>query len=68
MVRWHRGPQFPPVQLRHVQEILADQVPVIYTASMLGFASSRPELGNVRPAVHMNNTILWNLEELYLRK
>lgn len=51
-----------------VQEILADQVPVIYTASVKAYAASRPDLRNVRPAVTMNNTLLWNLEELFLRK
>lgn len=50
-----------------VQFILADQVPVIYTSSMNAFAASRKELRNVRPTVNVNNALIWNVEELYLK-
>lgn len=51
-----------------VQFILAEQVPVIYTSSMNAFAAARKELRNVRPTVNMNNALIWNVEELYLKK
>ncbi len=51
-----------------VQQIMAEQVPVIYTSSMNAFAAAKPELRNVRPAVHMNNVLTWNVEELYFKK
>ena len=51
-----------------IQQILAEQVPVIYTAAMNGFCASRAALRNVRPATMMNNRVTWNIEELYLKK
>ena len=51
-----------------VQQILSQQVPVIYTASMNGFAASKHELRNVRPAVYINISLTWNIEELFLKK
>lgn len=51
-----------------VQSILADEVPVIYTASMNAFAASKPEVRNVRPATFINISLTWNIEELYLKK
>ncbi len=51
-----------------VQYILADQVPVIYTASMNGFCAARKELRNVRPTGHRNTSLTWNAEELYFKK
>ncbi|MBI1840468.1 MAG: ABC transporter substrate-binding protein [Verrucomicrobia bacterium] len=51
-----------------VQVILADQVPVIYTSTMNAFAAAKNEVRNVRPTVHQNITLTWNIEELYIKK
>jgi peptide/nickel transport system substrate-binding protein len=51
-----------------VQYILADQVPVIYTAAMNGFCAVRSSVRNVRPSSMMNTRVTWNIEELYFKK
>ena len=51
-----------------VQVILAEQAPMIYTTAMNAFAAARSDLGNLRPTVHHNNHLVWNIEELCFRK
>lgn len=51
-----------------VQAIMADQVPMVYTTAMNAFAAARLELANLRPTVHHNNRLVWNIEELYFRQ
>ena len=49
-----------------VQEIIAQQLPVIFLASPNMLVGARNELGNFRPAI-MDHYTLWNVDELYWR-
>jgi peptide/nickel transport system substrate-binding protein len=49
-----------------VQQILAEQLPLIPLVSPHVLVGARTEVGNFRPAV-MDHSTLWNVEELYLR-
>jgi peptide/nickel transport system substrate-binding protein len=49
-----------------VQEIIAQQLPVIFLASPDMLAGARNELGNFRPAI-MDHYTLWNVDELFWR-
>ncbi len=51
-----------------VQEILAEQMPMIYTVSPMNFAAVRSDLGNLRPTVLSYYRVTWNAEELYRKK
>jgi peptide/nickel transport system substrate-binding protein len=51
-----------------VQEILAEEVPMIYTVSPMSYAAIRSDLGNVRPTVLSWYRVTWNAEELYFKK
>jgi peptide/nickel transport system substrate-binding protein len=51
-----------------VQEILAEQVPMIYTVAPQVYAAVRADLGNVRPSVLSSWRVTWNAEELYFKK
>ncbi|PYI89513.1 MAG: hypothetical protein DME26_01070 [Verrucomicrobia bacterium] len=51
-----------------VQFIMADQVPMIYTAAMNAYSAARADLANLRPTPHHNNRLIWNVEELYFKK
>jgi len=50
----------------HVQEILAQNQPMIFLASPDILVGARNNMGNFRPAV-LEPYALWNIEELYLR-
>jgi peptide/nickel transport system substrate-binding protein len=47
-----------------VQQIVSDQVPVIYTVNQFIYACAKNKIGNLRPAVARHRT-LWNADELY---
>lgn len=49
-----------------VQEILADQQPMIFLASPHILAGAKNSVGNFHPAV-LEPYLLWNVEQLYLR-
>jgi peptide/nickel transport system substrate-binding protein len=51
-----------------VQAILAEQMAMIPTTSMMGYAAARVELGNVHGTVFDPNHLAWNLEEIYFKK
>ena len=51
-----------------VQFIMADQVPMIYTAAMNAYSAARSDLGNLRPTPHHHNRLIWNIEELCFKK
>ncbi|HUR47567.1 MAG TPA: ABC transporter substrate-binding protein, partial [Candidatus Saccharimonadales bacterium] len=51
-----------------VQEILSDELPMIYTVSPISYAAIRSDLGNVRPTVLSWYRVTWNAEELYFKK
>ena len=52
---------------RQVQQIAADQVPMIFLASPNVVVAQRGNTGNFRPAV-LHHFTLWNADELYLRQ
>jgi peptide/nickel transport system substrate-binding protein len=47
-----------------VQQIVSDQVPVIYTVNQFIYACAKNKIGNLRPTVARHRT-LWNADELY---
>jgi peptide/nickel transport system substrate-binding protein len=51
-----------------VQALLAEQQPMIFIASMRAFAAVRNDMQNVRGSVLDPNRILWNIEEVWLKK
>jgi peptide/nickel transport system substrate-binding protein len=51
-----------------VQEILAEQVPMIFTVTPTYYAAIRSDVGNVRPTPLNGYRATWNLEELYFKK
>ena len=51
-----------------VQQILTDQVPMIYTTTPISYAAVRSDLGNLRPTVLSSYRVTWNAEELYFKK
>jgi peptide/nickel transport system substrate-binding protein len=50
-----------------VQEILAEELPMIYTVSPVHFAVVRSDLANLRPSVLTPYRLTWNLEELFFQ-
>jgi peptide/nickel transport system substrate-binding protein len=50
-----------------VQQILADQLPLIYLVSPNILAGAKETLGNFRPAI-LDPYAVWNVEELFWRK
>ncbi|MBV9396752.1 MAG: ABC transporter substrate-binding protein [Bryobacterales bacterium] len=54
-------------QYERVQEIVAEQVPMIFLVTPNVVVAQRGNVGNFRPAV-MDHFTLWNSSELYLRK
>jgi peptide/nickel transport system substrate-binding protein len=50
-----------------VQEILAEQMPFIYTVTPMYFAAIRADVGNVRPTPLSYYRATWNAEELYFQ-
>jgi peptide/nickel transport system substrate-binding protein len=51
-----------------VQEILCEQVPMIYTVTPFFYAAVRSDIGNVRATPLSGYRATWNIEELYFRK
>ena len=51
-----------------VQEILAEQQPVIFTVTPMVYAAVRPDIGNVRATPLSYFRATWNAEELYFKK
>jgi peptide/nickel transport system substrate-binding protein len=51
-----------------VQEILAEELPMIYTVAPYAYAAIREGIGNLRPSVLTPYRVTWNLEELYSTK
>lgn len=51
-----------------VQEILAEQQPMIFTVTPMYFAAIRPDIGNVRATALSYYQVTWNAEELYFKK
>ena len=51
-----------------VQEILAVQVPMIFTVTPLYYAAVRSDIGNVRATALSSYRATWNAEELYYKK
>jgi peptide/nickel transport system substrate-binding protein len=50
-----------------VQEILAEQVPMIFTVTPMYYAAIRSDIGNVRPTPLSYYRVTWNAEELYFK-
>lgn len=50
-----------------VQEILAEQVPFIYTVTPIYYAAIRSDIGNIRPTALSFYRVTWNAEELYFK-
>ncbi|MGA3267255.1 MAG: ABC transporter substrate-binding protein [Verrucomicrobiota bacterium] len=50
-----------------VQEILAEQVPMIFTVTPLYYAAIRSDIGNVRATALSGYRATWNVEELYFK-
>lgn len=51
-----------------VQEILAEQQPMIFTVIPTYYAAIKSDIGNVRPTVFGGYRATWNVEELYYKK
>jgi peptide/nickel transport system substrate-binding protein len=51
-----------------VQEILAEQQPMIFTVTPMYYAAIRSDVGNVRPTALTSYRATWNVEELYFKK
>ncbi len=47
-----------------VQQIISDQVPMVYTVNQIIYVCAKNKIGNLRPAVARHRT-LWNADELY---
>jgi peptide/nickel transport system substrate-binding protein len=51
-----------------VQEILSEQVPLIFTVTPYYYAAVRSDIGNLRPTPLSSYRATWNIEELYFKK
>ncbi|MGO8680608.1 MAG: ABC transporter substrate-binding protein [Limisphaerales bacterium] len=51
-----------------VQEILAEEQPMIFTVTPMYYAAIRSDIGNVRPTPLSYYRVTWNAEELYFKK
>jgi peptide/nickel transport system substrate-binding protein len=51
-----------------VQEILCEQVPMIFTVTPYFYAAVRSDMGNVRATPLSGYRATWNIEELYFKK
>jgi peptide/nickel transport system substrate-binding protein len=51
-----------------VQQILAEQQPMIFTVTPMYFAAIRSDIGNVRATALNGYRATWNAEELYFKK
>jgi peptide/nickel transport system substrate-binding protein len=50
-----------------VQEILAEQQPMIFTVTPMNYVAIRSDIGNVRPTSLTSYRATWNAEELYFK-
>lgn len=50
-----------------VQEILAEQVPMIFTVTPYYYCALRSDIANARPTSLSYNRATWNIEELYFK-
>jgi ABC-type transport system substrate-binding protein len=50
-----------------VQELVAEQLPVIPLVSPNILAAAKTSLGNLRPAI-LNDYLLWNAEQIFCRQ
>ncbi|HXF10769.1 MAG TPA: ABC transporter substrate-binding protein [Desulfuromonadaceae bacterium] len=51
-----------------VQEILSEQVPMIFTVTPFYYCALRSDIGNARPSPLSAYRATWNIEELYFKK
>ncbi len=51
-----------------VQEIIAEQQPLVFTITPNTYAAINPKIGNVRATVLSDSPATWNAEELYFEK
>ena len=51
-----------------VQQILAEQQPMIFTVTPFYYAAARSDIGNLRPTALSYYRVSWNAEELYFKK
>jgi peptide/nickel transport system substrate-binding protein len=51
-----------------VQQIMGEQLPLIFTVSPQYYAAMRSDIGNVRATALSDNPATWNIEELYFKK
>ena len=51
-----------------VQQILGEQVPMIFTVTPYFYAAARSNIGNLRPTPLSTYRATWNAEELYFKK
>lgn len=51
-----------------VQEILCEQVPMIFTVTPFYYCAARSDIGNLRPTPLSGYRASWNIEELYFKK
>lgn len=51
-----------------VQQIMAEQQPLIFTVAPIYYAAIRPDIANVRPTAYGGYVTTWNAEELYYKK
>jgi peptide/nickel transport system substrate-binding protein len=51
-----------------VQQIMGEQLPLIFTVSPQYYCAIRSDIGNVRPTALSDNPATWNIEELYFKK
>ncbi len=50
-----------------IQEILSDQLPMIFTVNEMVIVTAKEKIGNLKPSVSRHRT-LWNSEELYWKQ
>jgi len=50
-----------------VQQLIADNLPVVFLATPNVLVGAKDDIGNVQPGV-LEPYALWNTEELYLKK
>ena len=50
-----------------VQEILGEQVPMIFTVTPISYSAIRSDIGNIRPTALCSYRVTWNAEELYFK-
>jgi peptide/nickel transport system substrate-binding protein len=51
-----------------VQQILGEQMPMIFTVTPYFYAAARADIGNLRPTPLSSYRATWNAEELYFKK